>query len=186
MFLALALLAGLALLWSHASYVHRQPKTPAEGKSYFSVEVGQKSTRADSASEPKEKKASEEATKAAKEIDTEAGSESSQPSVRKAPIESLPAPFVLRVEALEKTWLHIIIDGSREGEYLLQPGEQLTWMARSHLELLVGNAGGIRLFLNDNPLKTLGESGRVVRLELPDPSLVFEANSEGADSGNRQ
>jgi len=186
LFLALGLLAGLALLWSHASYVHRQPKTPAEGKSYFSVEVGQRSTRAESASEPKERKASEEATKAAKEIDTEAGSESSQPSVRKAPIESLPAPFVLRVEALEKTWLHIIIDGGQEGEYLLQPGEQLTWMARSHLELLVGNAGGIRLFLNDNPLKTLGESGRVVRLELPDPSLVFEANSEGADSGNRQ
>jgi len=186
LFLALGLLAGLALLWSHASYVQRQPKTPAEGKSYLSVEVGQKTTRADSASEPKEKQPSEEETKAVKEIGTEWGSDSPQSSVRKAPVESLPAPFVLRVEALEKTWLHIIIDGSREREYLLQPGEQLTWMARSNLEMLVGNAGGVRLFLNDNPLKPLGESGKVVRLELPDPSLIFETDSEGGDSGNRQ
>jgi len=185
LFLALGLLAGLALLWSHASYVRRQPKTPAEGKSSLSVEVGQKTTRADLASEPNEKQPSEESTKAADEIETEAGTKSFQPSVLEATVESLPAPFVLRVEALERTWLRIIIDESREREYLLQPGEQLTWMARSDVELLVGNAGGIRLFLNDNPLKPLGERGKVVRLELPDPSLIFEADFEGTDSGNR-
>jgi hypothetical protein len=59
-------------------------------------------------------------------------------------------------------------------------------MARSNLELLVGNAGGINLFFNDNPLKPLGESGEVVRLQLPDPSLILEADFEGTDSGNRQ
>lgn len=186
LFLALGLLAGLALLWSQAGYVHRQPKTPAEEKSSLSAEVGQKTTIADSASEPNDKQPSEQSAKGVEEIETEAVTKSFQQSVRKAPVESLPGPFVLRVEALERTWLRIIIDGSREREYLLQPGEQLTWMARSELKLLVGNAGGIRLFLNDNPLKPLGQSGKVVRLELPDPSLVFEADFEGTDSGNRQ
>jgi transcriptional regulator with XRE-family HTH domain len=184
--IALSLLAGLALFWTHVDFVHRQPETPTEVKSSLSGEVGQKATIADSASEPSEKQPFEEATKTAEEIDTEAGAKIFQPGVRKAPAELLPGPFVLRVEALERTWLRIIIDGSREREYLLQPGEQLTWMARSDLELLVGNAGGIRLFLNDNPLKLLGQSGEVVRLKLPDPSLIFENVLEGTDAGNRQ
>lgn len=186
LFIALGLMAGLALFWTHAGFVHRQPKTPAEGKSSLSVEVGQKATIADSPSEPSEKHSSEEATEAPEEIATEAGTKIFQPDVRKAPVELLPGPFVLRVEALERTWLRIIIDGSREREYLLQPGEQLTWMASSDLELLVGNAGGIRLFLNDNPLKLLGQSGEVVRLKLPDPSLTIETDLQGTDSGNRQ
>ena len=186
LFIVLGLLAGLALFWTYTDFVHRQPKTPAEGKSSLSLEVGQKATIADSASEPSEKQPSEEETKAAEEIDTEAGTKILQSGVRKAPVELLPGPFVLRVEALERTWLRIIIDGSREREYLLQPGEQLTWMARSDLELLVGNAGGIRLFLNDNPLKLLGQSGEVVRLKLPDPLLTIETDLQGTDSGNRQ
>jgi cytoskeletal protein RodZ len=185
LFLALGILAGLALLWSQAGHKHRQPRTAAERKSSLSVGVGEKTTIADSPSEPNEKQPSEEETKTAEEIETEAETNSSQPNIRKVPVESLPAPFVLRVQALERTWLRIIIDGSREREYLLQPGEQLTWMARSDLELLVGNAGGVRLFFNDNPLKPLGESGEVVRLVLPDPSLIFEADFEGTDSGNR-
>ena len=184
LFLALGLFAGLALIWSHASYERRQPKTPAEEKSLSSVEVSQKTTRADLASELNERQPSEDFTKTAEETEAEAETKSSQPSVKEATVESLPTPFVLRVEALERTWLRIIIDGSREREYLLQTGEQLTWMARSEVKLLVGNAGGIRLFLNDNPLKPLGESGKVVRLELPDPSLIFQADFEGTDSGN--
>jgi len=186
LFLALGLLAGLVLLWSHASYVQRQPKTPAEGKSLSSVDVTQKSTRADLASEVNERQPSEDITKIVEGTETESEIKSSQPSVQEATVESFPRPFVLRVEALERTWLRIIIDGSREREYLLQPGEQLTWMVRSEAELLVGNAGGINLFLNDNPLKPLGERGKVVRLELPDPSLIFQADVEGTDSGNRQ
>ena len=186
LFLALGLLVGLALFWSHASYVRRQPKTPAEGKSLSSLEVSQEPTRPYLASELNERQPSEDATKTAEETETESETKSSQTSVQEAPVESLPTPFVLRVEALKRTWLRIIIDGSSEREYLLQPGEQLTWMARSEVELLVGNAGGINLFLNDNPLKPLGESGEVVRLKLPDPSLIFQTDFEGTDSGNRQ
>jgi len=186
LFLALGLLAGLALIWSHGSNVWRQLKTPAEKNSLSSMEVSQKTTRADLASELNERQPSEDGTKTAEATEKTSETESSQPTAQEATVESFPAPFVLRVEALERTWLRIIIDGSRESEYLLQPGEQLTWMARSKAELLVGNAGGINLFLNDNPLKPLGESGKVVRLELPDPSLIFQADFEETGSGNRQ
>lgn len=80
--------------------------------------------------------------------------------------------YVLRAEALEPTWLYIIIDESKEFEYLLQTGENLTWRANSGFTLHVGNAGGLRLHLNGRPLKPLGASGEVVHIHLPDPSLV--------------
>jgi len=101
------------------------------------------------------------------------------PHVRKP--SSGSAPFVLRAEAVETTWLRIFIDESQEREYTLRPGEQLTWTAVAGIDLLVGNAGGIRLYLNNEPLKLLGESGKVVRLYLPDPSLV---DSTGAGQNN--
>jgi cytoskeleton protein RodZ len=190
LFLALGLLASLALIWARGSYLHRKPKAPAEGKLLSSVEVNQKTTGVDFASALNDKHFSEEPAKTANEVgtktDTEHEAKSSQSSVPQLATELSPKPFVLRVEALERTWLRIIIDGSREREYLLQPGEQLTWMATSDMEVLVGNAGGIRLFLNDNPLKPLGESGEVVRLHLPDPSLRVEADFQGTDLGNRQ
>jgi cytoskeletal protein RodZ len=115
-FLALGLTAALALLWSQNRYLHRHPKTPAQGNSSISMELGKKTTIAHSGSEPSEKQPSEETTGATKKIDLEAETTSSQPRVRKSPVASLPAPFVLRLEALERTWLRIIIDGSRERE----------------------------------------------------------------------
>ncbi len=92
---------------------------------------------------------------------------------------------MLRAEAVETTWLRIIIDENREEEYLLQPGEQLTWLATSGYKLHIGNAAGIQLYLNEAALKPLGESGRVVYLELPDPSLLFTSDAEQSEPVNR-
>ena len=152
------------------------------------MEASQEASRADSPSEVTEKLHTQNPSKAVEEAVTEIQPErkSSQPSDAETSVNSSRTPFVLRVDAVEKTWLRIIIDGSREREYLLQPGEQLTWMATSDMQVLVGNAGGIRLYLNDNPLKPLGQSGEVVRLQLPDPSLTGEADLQGTDSGIRQ
>jgi len=99
---------------------------------------------------------------------------------------SASAPFVLRAEAVETTWLRIVIDESQEREYTLKPGDQLTWKAASAIHLLVGNAGGIRLYLNKKPLKLLGKSGKVVRLSLPDPSLVVSTGIGHNNSRNGQ
>jgi hypothetical protein len=79
---------------------------------------------------------------------------------------------VLRGEAVEATWLRISIDRGQQVEYLLQPGEQMKWQAKSGFSLLVGNAAGVRLFLNDKPIKTLGQKGQVVSLSLPNDSLL--------------
>jgi cytoskeleton protein RodZ len=86
--------------------------------------------------------------------------------------EVQPAGYVLRGEATETTWLKISVDKGRELEYLLQPGEQVRWQAKSGFSLLIGNAAGLRLFLNDKPLKPLGQEGQVVGINLPNDSLL--------------
>ncbi|HYR02769.1 MAG TPA: DUF4115 domain-containing protein, partial [Syntrophobacteria bacterium] len=85
-----------------------------------------------------------------------------------------PSEYVLRGEVTETTWLKISVDKGKEVEYLLQPGEQVRWQAKSSFSLLLGNAAGLRLFLNDKPLKPLGEKGQVVGISLPNDSL-FQA-----------
>jgi cytoskeletal protein RodZ len=76
-------------------------------------------------------------------------------------------PVRLQIQAHEETWLQVKVDDRDAKSYQLQPGANLELQATSGFELLVGNAGGITLVLNDLPLPPLGRSGRVVTLKLP-------------------
>ena len=93
-------------------------------------------------------------------------------------LSSTVSPYFLRAETLTATWLQVVIDERQELEYLLQANENHTWRAMSGFRLHIGNAAGLRLYLNDQPLKPLGKSGEVVHLRLPDPSLIFTSKSE--------
>ena len=69
---------------------------------------------------------------------------------------------------MEETWLRVVIDGEETKDVLLSPNQQMEWEARSNFMLTVGNAGGIEMALDGNPLPPLGRSGEVVRqLRLP-------------------
>ena len=93
-------------------------------------------------------------------------------------LSSTASPYFLRAETLAATWLQVVIDERQELEYLLQPNENHTWRAMSGFRLHIGNAAGLRLYLNEQPLKPLGKSGEVVHLRLPDPSLIVSSKSE--------
>jgi cytoskeletal protein RodZ len=73
----------------------------------------------------------------------------------------------LKIEAVEETWMKIIIDDQEASEFNLYPGDRIELEAESGYNLLIGNAGGIRMFLNDEPVEIPGDSGDVVNLELP-------------------
>jgi cytoskeleton protein RodZ len=75
---------------------------------------------------------------------------------------------LLRVQAKETTWIHVIIDGEQEKDVLLQPGEKVEWSAQKGFVLTLGNAGGSELTFNGKDLPPLGASGQVIRdLRLP-------------------
>jgi cytoskeleton protein RodZ len=73
----------------------------------------------------------------------------------------------LRVLAVEKTWLKVIIDGQTVRSYTLKPEDRLELEGTKSFNLMIGNATGLQVFLNDRPVKIFGNSGQVVSLKIP-------------------
>lgn len=76
-------------------------------------------------------------------------------------------PYRLEIKAIEETWLKIIVDEQNAQELTLKAGEIKQIEASTLFNLLIGNAGGVELKLNDVPVAVSGQSGQVVNLELP-------------------
>jgi cytoskeletal protein RodZ len=81
--------------------------------------------------------------------------------------KSASEKFLLKIRAIEKTWMKIIIDNQRPKEYILNPGDLLALEASSGYNLLIGNAGGIKLNLNNQGFEVPGKSGQVVNIQIP-------------------
>lgn len=84
----------------------------------------------------------------------------------------------LAVTAIEASWVQVMIDNGETKEALLQPGERVDWAAAESFKLTVGNAGGVTVEYNGQPLPSLGPSGRVRTVVLP--RVVLNATSQSA------
>ncbi len=78
-----------------------------------------------------------------------------------------PGKLTLAITTIEDTWMKVIVDGVSPREYSLKPGDGMTLEASSNFNLLIGNAGGVKLTLNDAPVDIPQKSGQVVTLQLP-------------------
>ncbi len=78
----------------------------------------------------------------------------------------------LRAIFKENTWIQALIDENTLEEYSFKPGETFTWAMDDKIKLLIGNAGGVDFYLDDKPVKPLGNSGQVVNITLPNPELM--------------
>ncbi len=76
--------------------------------------------------------------------------------------------LLLAAIAVEPTWMRVRADGGEEREVLLQKGQTVRFGAEKGFVVTVGNAGGVQLTLNGEPLPSLGAPGQVVRdLAIP-------------------
>lgn len=76
----------------------------------------------------------------------------------------------LRAVFKENTWVQAVIDEQNWQEYSFKAGETITWTLDNKIRLLIGNAGGVDLYLDGEQLKSLGDSGQVVGITLPLPN----------------
>ena len=81
--------------------------------------------------------------------------------------KNVPERLSLQITALENTWVKVIIDEKESTAYNLSSGDDIELEATSGYNLLIGNAGGIKITLNDKPVAIPGESGQVVTIHLP-------------------
>lgn len=93
--------------------------------------------------------------------------EENQDSQRQAADEKDAAKLKLRVVAIEQTWLKIIVDDQNVRSYKLKPEDRLELEGTDHFNLMIGDANGLQIFFNDEPVKIFGSSGQVVNLKLP-------------------
>lgn len=97
-----------------------------------------------------------------------------------AEVETLPAEnplepenrLEMELEAQEQTWIKVTTDGSTvvPGE-ILEPGMTRKFTAQNSIGLILGNAGGVKIKINDQPAKPLGGSGQVRELTITPSNL---------------
>ncbi len=76
-------------------------------------------------------------------------------------------PLKLKVIAVEPTWLKVIVDGQNARSYRLKPEDRLELEGTDNFNLMIGNATGLQIYLNDQPVKIFGTSDQVVSLKIP-------------------
>lgn len=76
-------------------------------------------------------------------------------------------PLILIIEATKPTWIKAEIDERKPFEISLKQGEKIKWNAKEKFSVLIGNAGGVNVIFNGNPLGRLGDEGKLVKLVLP-------------------
>lgn len=76
-------------------------------------------------------------------------------------------PLTLVIEAAKPVWIKTAVDGQEPFEVSLKEGEKVKWNAKEGFSVLIGNAGGVNVIFNGEPLGSLGEEGKVVKLVLP-------------------
>lgn len=83
--------------------------------------------------------------------------------------EQLPVEFkyVLEARFVEDTWLWIKIDSQDSQEFIFHDGERHIWKAQELIDIYFGNAGGAELHLNGRQLPKLGESGKTIKVSIP-------------------
>lgn len=75
--------------------------------------------------------------------------------------------YHLAIEAREDVWLRIKGDNNKPEQMIMKAGDKLERFASTSFSVDVGNAGGIDIRFQGNPMGSIGKRGEVVHLRLP-------------------
>ncbi len=74
--------------------------------------------------------------------------------------------LILGISANDSVWIQVKMDNSVIQEIYLRNGEQKKFKAKNDFQLLLGNAGAVKLYLNETELPFTGVKGSVRRLKV--------------------
>jgi cytoskeletal protein RodZ len=72
----------------------------------------------------------------------------------------------LMITCKERTWVSVVIDDAEKKEFMLNAEDMIILNAKDRFDLLIGNAGGVKLILNGKDIEFSGMSGEVKRIKL--------------------
>ncbi len=97
-------------------------------------------------------------------------SNSSTPSSTKNATSTPQKPskgHVVKVVATDLCWMKGNMDGNSTREVFLRKGQETTFRFHTHMDLKLGNAGGVNIFLDGNPIPLKARAGEVKTLHFP-------------------
>lgn len=83
------------------------------------------------------------------------------PSPVASPSPAAPTSLSATVNIEDRSWLRVKVDGQTVYQGILKPGTTRTWTAKQTLNLRTGNAGGVKLSVNDKPAELMGPLGQI-------------------------
>ncbi|UCD70684.1 MAG: helix-turn-helix domain-containing protein [Syntrophobacterales bacterium] len=86
--------------------------------------------------------------------------------------------LTLQIQAVEETWIALQVDSNLPREITLMAGETFSQRADDHIWLKIGNAGGVNVTFNGEPLGSLGDLGKIVRLSLTHEGYEFKKRGD--------
>lgn len=78
----------------------------------------------------------------------------------------------LKIDVISETTINVQIDDQQYAKYHLYPNDAAQFEAYERFNLLISDADGVRIHLNDKPVTVPGERGQSVNLVLSKPALL--------------
>ena len=100
-------------------------------------------------------------------IPVEPGKETAPIALEIGTAEAPVTGHVLKVEAVEDSWIKMEIDGGGPKEVFMRKGEATEWRASEKFSIVIGNAGGVRINFDGKNIPVPGRQGEVVSIRLP-------------------
>ncbi len=90
------------------------------------------------------------------------------------PLAAVSDSLKISAAASDTVWIRVILDEVKIDEYTLYPGRRKNFTVKNQLKAVVGNAGGIKFYLNGKELEAVGRPGEVKNCLITKDGLVSE------------
>ncbi len=81
--------------------------------------------------------------------------------------------LTLKINALDTVWFRTQIDKAKTDEFILNPNRSKVLNAKSQIDILVGNTGGIEFVLNGKKLKFDGKKGEIRKIIINSDGIHY-------------
>jgi cytoskeletal protein RodZ len=82
----------------------------------------------------------------------------------------------LLIKTSDTSWVKILLDGTEVDEYTLFPNSEKVLKAKNNFNLIIGNSGVMRFFLNNKPLNFEGKKYQVKYILIDSSGLKYLEN----------
>jgi cytoskeletal protein RodZ len=79
----------------------------------------------------------------------------------------------IKLLATDTTWIQVTKDDNEEEEFILMPGNTKNYNLVDNIKVLIGNAGGLNIYLNDSLLDLRSKKGEIKYVLVNKEGLTF-------------